>query len=155
VEYDDSAIRGHLLTAAIQRASKWCSLSLVESAKPLVGQVGGISQSKRPVLSLEPDYVMKPLQADHRGIREIALYEALCNTQKQPGKPTSPPLVAALGSLAAFTDTMDTIAMALAMVLHDKVVLKSEAALHKARQQNKREQVRGTFQKVSEHNCLF
>jgi hypothetical protein len=142
VDYDDPAIRESLLANAIQRASKWCSLSLVESAKPLVGQVGGISQSKGPVLSLEPDYVMKPLVTDHRGIREIAFYEALVNTQKQAGKPSSPPLVAALGSLAAFTEKMDTIAMALAMVLHDQVVLKSEAALHKARHQSKREQVR-------------
>jgi hypothetical protein len=150
VDFVDAAVRHSLLTTAIQRASKWCSLSLVESAKPLVGQVGGIAQSKKPVLSLEPDYVMKPLLTDHRGLREIAFYEAICNTQKQQGKP---PLVAALGSFAAFTETVDTIAMASAMILHDKVVLKSEAALHKAKQQNKREQVRNDPER-SQLDCL-
>lgn len=43
----------------------------------MVGQVGGLSRHKRPILVLKPDYVLKPLQLDHRGVRELAFYEAL------------------------------------------------------------------------------
>lgn len=43
----------------------------------MIGQVGGVSEHKRPLLTLEPDYVMKPVQTDHRGMREIFLYEAV------------------------------------------------------------------------------
>lgn len=141
VDHDDAAFRESLLESAIQRASKWCSLSLVENAKPLVGQVGGVAQSKKPVLSLEPDYVLKPLLTDHRGVREIAFYEVLSNTKKPQGKQNGASLTVAMNSVSALTDMLDTLAMALAMVFHDHVVLKTEAALDKARQQSRREQV--------------
>ena len=63
---------------AIRRASKWMTLSREDDAlKPLRGQVGGASVHKKPLLTLEPDYVLKPLLEDHRGVREIAFYEAM------------------------------------------------------------------------------
>lgn len=142
VDHNDTSFRRSLLQSAIQKASKWCSLSLVENAKPLVGQIGGVALSKKPVLSLEPDYVLKPLLTDHRGVREIAFYEVLSNTKKAQGKQYGAPLSVAMSNVSAFTDALDTLAMAMAMVLHDHVVLKTEAALNKARQQSKREQVR-------------
>ena len=48
-----------------------------DALKPLRGQVGGASVHKKPLLTLEPDYVLKPLLEDHRGVREIAFYEAM------------------------------------------------------------------------------
>lgn len=47
------------------------------SNKPLVCQVGGISETKKRVLAVSPHFVLKPLHVDHRGYREIAFYEAL------------------------------------------------------------------------------
>jgi Inositol polyphosphate kinase len=44
---------------------------------PMIGQVGGTGCNKKPILTLLPDYVLKPLLYDHRGIREIAFYEAI------------------------------------------------------------------------------
>ena len=43
----------------------------------MTGQVGGVSFHKRPLQTLKPDYVLKPLHTDHRGIRKMAFYEAI------------------------------------------------------------------------------
>merc|ERR1719464_1293869 len=48
----------------------------VSGAHNMVGQVGGKSPQKRPILIFE-NFVMKPANLDHRGIREIAFYEAI------------------------------------------------------------------------------
>jgi 1D-myo-inositol-tetrakisphosphate 5-kinase/inositol-polyphosphate multikinase len=40
-------------------------------------QVGGLSTHKRPLLTIAPDYALKPLHLDHRGFREVAFYETL------------------------------------------------------------------------------
>jgi hypothetical protein len=62
-------------------------MSLSEDyAKPMVGQVGGVSVHKNPLLTLAPDYVLKPLLLDHRGIREIAFYEAIRILSQNPSK---------------------------------------------------------------------
>jgi hypothetical protein len=62
---------------AVKRASKWMILSKQDMVHPMVGQVGGTGCNRRPILTLRPDYVLKPLLQDHRGIREIAFYEAI------------------------------------------------------------------------------
>merc|ERR1719362_1023926 len=40
-------------------------------------QVGGISNNKRPMLTLQPHYVLKPIREDERGFREVAFYESI------------------------------------------------------------------------------
>jgi Inositol polyphosphate kinase len=77
IDVHDPIVCEKIVTTAIQRASKWMSLNSVSVARPMVGQVGGVSVHKRPLLTLEPDYVLKPVLTDHRGIREIAFYETL------------------------------------------------------------------------------
>lgn len=76
IDYNDPAVRERILNTAVKRASNWMALAQ-KHAKPMVGQVGGISRNKKPLLTLAPDYVLKPIIADHRGFREIAFYEAI------------------------------------------------------------------------------
>ena len=45
--------------------------------QPMIGQVGGLGLTRKPILTLVPDYLLKPLVLDHRGLREIAFYEAI------------------------------------------------------------------------------
>jgi 1D-myo-inositol-tetrakisphosphate 5-kinase/inositol-polyphosphate multikinase len=47
------------------------------AAEPMQGQVGGKSISKKPVLTLPPNFILKPLRNDVRGFRETAFYEAI------------------------------------------------------------------------------
>ena len=136
-------------------------------AKPMVGQVGGMSVHKKPLLTLEPDYVLKPLITDHRGIREVAFYEAIktvCQSSKSADKTYHAFLTGTIAEIASslrsrnkpaapqslstsnntwnynkFGEYFDTLAMALAILVHDSFVLESEAALRKARRGLKRE----------------
>jgi len=50
---------------------------VVEHAREIRVQAGGMSWKKRPFLSLEPEFAMKPLVHDERGYREVAFYENL------------------------------------------------------------------------------
>jgi hypothetical protein len=59
----------------------------VSGAHCMVGQVGGKSNGKRPILILDI-FVMKPVNPDHRGIREIAFYEAIQAASKRSGLKT-------------------------------------------------------------------
>ena len=78
INAEDTQICEAIVNKAIRRASKWISFQLsANDGSVMIGQVGGVSVHKRPLLTLEPDYVMKPVQTDHRGIREIFLYEAV------------------------------------------------------------------------------
>jgi hypothetical protein len=147
------------LTGAIKRASKWRSLSYERSAKPMVGQVGGLSVHKKPLLTLTPDYVLKPLLTDHRGIREIAFYEAIrtistnkkgksknlqqaysnflsgsniINQQEQLNIKKSIKAASAVALLKQMGEWFDTFAMALAILVQDKVVIESEEELRQA-----------------------
>jgi Inositol polyphosphate kinase len=54
--------------------------------QPMIGQVGGLGLNRKPILTLVPDYLLKPLVLDHRGLREIAFYEAIRTfiSQSQP-----------------------------------------------------------------------
>ena len=74
-EYTNTKLTREMLDMACHRAKRWLSFR-VSSAQNMVGQVGGKSQQKRPVLIFET-FVMKPANLDHRGIREIAFYEAI------------------------------------------------------------------------------
>jgi hypothetical protein len=75
-EYTNPKLTREMLDMACHRAKRWLSLFRVSGAQNMVGQVGGKSQLKRPVLIFET-FVMKPANLDHRGIREIAFYEAI------------------------------------------------------------------------------
>jgi hypothetical protein len=135
IVYWDLSVRERILKAAIRRASKWMSLN--EDPKPMVGQVGGAAVHKRPVLTLNPDYVLKPLLADHRGIREIAFYESLKILSNNPTNQTystfltgkqkeKSPLLKQAG------EVFDTLALAFAISIQDPVVTESEKALKDA-----------------------
>jgi Inositol polyphosphate kinase len=82
IDIENSEIRNRIIKRATRRASTWMNLS-TQNAIPMVGQVGGASRHKRTVLTLEPEYVLKPLLPDHRGLREIAFYEAIEAVSKQ------------------------------------------------------------------------
>ena len=80
-------IRDRIITTSLKRASKWMSLSKHDHRiQPMIGQVGGLGLTRKPILTLVPDYLLKPLVLDHRGLREIAFYEAIRTviSQSQP-----------------------------------------------------------------------
>lgn len=112
----------------------------------MLEQVGGLSADKKPVLTVQPDYVLKPLIMDHRGIREIHFYEAVFhNMRPQPQPESAGTLAAATKSWSSSTattrwlDWWDTLAMATAILLQDKVILDTEEELYRARKRLKRE----------------
>ena len=82
-DYSDSASSKLIIDLANQRAKRWMSLR-VSNAQYMVGQVGGKSHRKRPILILDA-FVMKPVNPDHRGIREVAFYEAIQAASKRSG----------------------------------------------------------------------
>jgi hypothetical protein len=146
INTEEKAICENVVNSAIRRASKWISYQLSpKDGEVMIGQVGGVSAHKRPLLTLEPDYVMKPVHSDHRGIREICLYEAVKVLTKTKSSQTyaalltggvSPGLVTkrhhqqtnnSLGIQAiGFLEFCDTLAMWLAMKMHDSVVVENE-----------------------------
>lgn len=99
----------------------------------MVGQVGGISPSKRPILMLNPDYILKPLRTDHRGVREIAFYEAIRSISNSASTSSYALFLERrepkTGLLARAGEIFDTVALAFNILLHDPVVMKSEEAL--------------------------
>lgn len=140
VDPEDPRMRRRIVSTAIRRASKWISLS---EAKQMTGQVGGVSVHKRPLLCLKPDYILKPLQTDHRGIREIAFYEAIYHANQKRtahaysvflnGKEPKKNTIRKCGEL------IDTLAVALAILLQDPVVTGSEEIIREAWKQVKKE----------------
>jgi len=74
-EYSNQKLTKAVLEMASQRATRWMSFR-VSDVHNMVGQVGGKSHQKRPILIYE-NFVMKPPNLDHRGVREIAFYEAI------------------------------------------------------------------------------
>ncbi|KAL3922973.1 MAG: hypothetical protein SGILL_001921 [Bacillariaceae sp.] len=75
-EYDNQHLTDIVLDMAANRAKRWMSFRVTGCSK-MIGQVGGKSHQKRPLLTLEPNFVLKPVNMDHRGIREVAFYEAI------------------------------------------------------------------------------
>jgi len=153
IDCSDDEVTSSVLRTATKRASKWLSFQIADPT-PMIGQVGGISFNKRPVLVLPPDYVLKPLHADGRGAREVAVYEAIKAASQHPARggarassssvaaaPASTTsaaggtAVAAPGGLAqassaagalAALERCDALAMVLAMSLQDAAVAESE-----------------------------
>jgi len=80
---NDNELTRIIVDMADQRAKRWMSFR-VSGAHSMVGQVGGKSHRKRPILILDT-FVMKPVSSDHRGIREIAFYEAIQAASKRSG----------------------------------------------------------------------
>lgn len=152
IDYTDKKTMKGLVGTATKRASQWLSYQSIDSAKPMIGQIGGISLNKRRVLALPPDYVLKPLHTDHRGFREVAFYEAV-KMASQHGRRGATATAAATTPYDKATranssddgnasfgaiEKCDAWAMTLAMFLHDVIVAESEhtvvaswKALHK------------------------
>ena len=136
IDCTDKATTTGLIETATNRASKWLSYQSIDSAQPMIGQVGGISFNKRRVLALPPDYVLKPLHTDHRGFREVAFYEAV-KMASQHGRrgiaATTAPVYSSKkngddGNNVSYAaiEKCDAWAMTLAMFLHDAIVAESE-----------------------------
>jgi len=84
IKYDSSSklikesIFNKVIPVAVKRAAKWMSYqNIEEEAYPINLREISFKRVKRAVLSLPPEYALKPLHEDHRGIREVAFYEAL------------------------------------------------------------------------------
>jgi Inositol polyphosphate kinase len=85
IDYSDDAICDRIAASSIRRASKWMTLSKHDHRiRPMIGQVGGLGVNRKPMLTLVPDYILKPLLLDHRGVREIAFYEAIRTITQSP-----------------------------------------------------------------------
>jgi hypothetical protein len=142
VDIGDFPVRERILLRAFKRASKWMSLTK-DDATPMVGQVGGRSDHKKPVLTFGTDYVLKPLVSDHRGIREVCFYEALEAVSQAVGASTYAMFLngkeAKKNALIHSGEIFDTIAVALAMMLKDPIVIQSEADLQLAWRKVRRE----------------
>lgn len=82
-DYNNTKLVRTIVDMADQRAKRWMSFQ-VTGAHCMIGQVGGKSHRKKPILILET-FVMKPVNPDHRGIREIAFYEAIQASSKRSG----------------------------------------------------------------------
>ncbi|KAL7567907.1 hypothetical protein ACA910_019623 [Epithemia clementina (nom. ined.)] len=162
IDIHDDSVRNRILERAIRRASTWMTLAHTQKARPMIGQVGGASYHKKPLLTLSPEYVLKPVLTDHRGIREIAFYEAMAeavliannhhnrhHSRQQAyasflkgNNPLHHPISTATAPTSVFfrvREIMDTLALAFALVLKDKVVVASEAAVEAAWRTIKRE----------------
>jgi hypothetical protein len=116
--------REDILDRARHKASKWLSYQ-VSGAGCMVGQVGGISKHKRPILTLDPDYVLKPLQLDHRGIRELAFYESINAAAHTSGTKVYAAFVSVKRASAA-PHWFDVVALSLAFLFQDSYVLACE-----------------------------
>ena len=108
----------------------------------LQSQVGGLSDNKRRMMRLAPDYVMKHVRHDHRGYREVAFYEAV--------KAASSPASGSVYNLASKSSTrflgkfspievFDMLSMFLAICLQDPVVASSEQTLIKSWKTSRKE----------------
>ena len=124
VDYERKEVREEILHRARHRASKWLAYQ-VSGADLMVGQIGGVSKHKRPLLALDPDYVLKPLQIDHRGIRELAFYEALNAAAHTSGTKVYAEFISAKRASNAPT-WLDVVAFSLAFLLRDPYVLDCE-----------------------------
>ena len=135
------------------------------STKPvkMVGQVGGLSSNHKPMMVWAPHFVLKPLQSKNRGLREVAFYEAmklassqtglsaydalvLANAGKLPNAATGTPVSSQPGRSSkdappnrGVIENCDLVAMWVALILKDPVVVASESRLSASGQLMKRE----------------
>ena len=80
IDCSDVHVRAKILNAAINRALTFWHHLRLDEAQPMKSQVGGfgsMSRDKKRLLTVPPDYALKPLHVDERGFREIAFYESL------------------------------------------------------------------------------
>jgi 1D-myo-inositol-tetrakisphosphate 5-kinase/inositol-polyphosphate multikinase len=103
----------------------------------MVGQVGGVSTHKRPLLTLEPDYALKPLNQDHRGIREIAFYEVIRISSQNSSN--NQEYAAFLAGKPDTATGLDVLAMCFALWFCDKHVADFEERLLNSRKALKKE----------------
>jgi 1D-myo-inositol-tetrakisphosphate 5-kinase/inositol-polyphosphate multikinase len=89
------------------------------------------------LLTLEPDYVLKPLQLDHRGIREIGFYEAV-RTACQKGSVQSYAAFTG-GSHSEVTQPLDVLAMYITLSLGDESLAGSEQRISNSWRKLKKE----------------
>ena len=73
----DEGLKLKIFSNAERLSKNLISAEEARLAEPMEGQVGGKSISKKPVLAFPPNYILKPLRNDFRGLREISFYEAI------------------------------------------------------------------------------
>lgn len=134
IRYENGLLRKRILKRAARRATKLIPHQIAVT-NLMVGQVGGLSTHKRPVLTLKPNYVLKPLQIDHRGIREIGFYEAV----KAATQDTSDQ-VYSYGALGANRQSVamncvDVLAFFLALCWRDPYVVNCQRQIVRLRKQ--------------------
>lgn len=89
----------------------------------MIGQVGGLSEHKKTLLSVPPSYLMKPVRQDHRGIREIHFYEAL-KMSAETAKDWTQSIALKGARLSPVLDILDNFAIWIALrVLRDPDVV--------------------------------
>jgi hypothetical protein len=114
-----------------------------DDATPMIGQVGGRADHKKPVLAFGTEYVLKPMVVDHRGIREVSFYEALEAVSQTVGASTYAMFLngkeGKKNALIHSGEIFDTLAVALCMILKDPVVIQSEEDLQTAWKKVRRE----------------
>jgi Inositol polyphosphate kinase len=126
-------MRDMVIQSAMKRASKWMAFQLEKSnITGMVGQLGGRDVTKAPILKLEPDYILKPVQTkEFRGLREIAFYEAIESAShgtaakvmhSDHSESVAPPS-------SWWLEYCDILAMTIAILLRDSVVAGYETAL--------------------------
>ena len=75
VDSDDVLVKEKILQKAGKRIP-WGNLRGRRTSL-MTCQVGGLSEHKKPSLSLGKKYLLKPLRTDHRGLRELVFYETV------------------------------------------------------------------------------
>mmetsp|Transcript_2086 Transcript_2086/g.2957 ORF Transcript_2086/g.2957 Transcript_2086/m.2957 type:complete len:443 (+) Transcript_2086:101-1429(+) len=149
INTSDLDVQKRILSKGTRRAEKWMSYLNPEDATPMKGQVGGISFGKRQVLTLKPDYVLKPIRADSRGVREVAFYEALGLATKSGHARGSSNFIAwgaeqkgenrNLDTKYAMIENTDAIAMWMAIFVQDEIVAKLEKSVMTSRRSLRKE----------------
>lgn len=135
IDTRDPVLRERILQSAMKRASKWMAFRLGKSPTAMAGQVGGRAHDKAPILSLEPDYILKPVYAkEYRGLREVAFYESIELASHQNKSIQGEILLETseaddAKTSSRFLEYFDVLAMTLAILLRDPVVTGSETTL--------------------------
>ena len=135
IDTQDPVLRERILQSAMKRASKWMTFQSEEPPTAMSGQVGGRGDGKAPILSLGPDYVLKPVHAkDYRGLREVAFYESV-ELASYHNKAMHTEMLPEISETEEAThpsrllEYFDVLAMTLAILLGDPVVAASETTL--------------------------
>jgi len=123
---DNSHVRNRLINIAIRRAKQWITFQTADDVKPMLGQLGGISLNKKPILTLPPDYILKPLHTDARGFREVGFYEMLKFASQNKELNTALAGVEYDDKSSAALHKCDAVALSLAIFMEDQNVAQAE-----------------------------